>query len=690
MKYRLLSVLLIVAVMASALTGAMAVSVLPAKADDFPDAGYLDDLFAAAFEDVPSENRVTLEYYQSLFDERFDDYLIVVIHDTVLNGWYFAAYDGTGGADPVRWCLNNSSYTPYYTTLIAKYTNNGYYQTDYNFIAGCKFQGLNWSSHGGTAMGNTSLSQFVNWSTGWQYLTPNPLYLNMSGYECYSNRDLYKWNNDDPTDSRFMVANLNPGSDIPPVIEYHWFKFNLGDRWYITTYDQSLMSMLQQGDSTFWVWTMYASKLSDPDNPEYMFIWWPDVQYLSFAETFIIQNLTNVSSSGVLAYDITDLILNPDYTLLGIADFYQVLDTTSGYVLGNLVAESTDQVDLNLSPAEEGQTQNEAWNVINNYVINYPSVTVAPEDLADQLFGDTAYTGFMGDIRIPYSIGLHFGLFGNDINLCDAYFHYWLYESGLGADENSILNFDLFNACVVAAPQINRNVYVAYWDTDDPQSIDYSYVGLMDTQDLLDTFDLLLIAPASSEWLEEVDGSFPPFSGSSAGYTNLNQESPLTARGVEGVYPVYIIVSHKAISKSQLYVFCDCFSKLYDLAVDFCNNRDLWNSSFFDWSMSMFWELETVNGHLFAIENEILGWKLSIQFEKLFDKLDAIGNNIVEPDLSDVDPWYIPLWNWVNRFAPSVNDFAGSIEVMDDTFDDLPAIPQVTDPPAIPTLPGFE
>ena len=83
-------------------------------------------------------------------------------------------------------------------------------------------------------------------------------------------------------------------------------------------------------------------------------------------------------------------------------------------------------------------------------------------------------------------------------------------------------------------------------------------------------------------------------------------------------------------------------------------------------------------------------WKLSTQFELLFDKLDQIGNNMVEPDLSDVDPWYLPLWNWVNRFAPSVNDFSNSIETMDDTFDELPAIPQVTDPPAIPTLPGFE
>ena len=157
-----------------------------------------------------------------------------------------------------------------------------------------------------------------------------------------------------------------------------------------------------------------------------------------------------------------------------------------------------------------------------------------------------------------------------------------------------------------------------------------------------------------------------------------------------GLFPCYWVLTRSAIQKSQLYVFCDGFEKLYDLAIQVCNKHDLWESSFFDWSMSIFWELETVNGHLFAIENEILGWKLSIQFEKLFDKLDAIGNNMVEPDLSDVDPWYLPLWNWVNRFAPSVNDFSGSIEVMDDTFDSLPAIPQVTDPPAIPTLPGFE
>ena len=63
LSYRILVIFLSCALIASAIVGALSASVLPAKADEFPASGYLDDLFTAAFEDVPSENRVTLETY---------------------------------------------------------------------------------------------------------------------------------------------------------------------------------------------------------------------------------------------------------------------------------------------------------------------------------------------------------------------------------------------------------------------------------------------------------------------------------------------------------------------------------------------------------------------------------------------------------------------------------------------------
>ena len=691
MKHRLLSVLLIVTVMASVLAGAMAVSVLPAKAADAVT-GYFNDLMEQARNYCPAASLSQFDDVVELIHDNFDNWLVVIIYKPNDNSWYVASYAQDSSNELDFWGWRNTYYYYFYPT----YRNDNTYSHSFTSRYGFKIKGNSiWFEPYGYALGNQIFDADAFWQNSWSWSAPTPDDINESSRSCYTNIDLHAYNGS--TEPVFLYANLENGNYAPPVIEYNWFKFNLGDRWYITTYDQSLIQNVPNGDDSFWVWSMYLSKASDPDNPQPLQIWYFDVQYLSFAETFISQNLTNVSSSGVLAYDITELILDPDCLFLANADFYQVMDTPTGMFLGNLMAESNDQVDLILTPSEDNNTQDEAWTVINNYFTNYPSVTVAPKELASQFSGQSAYSGGIGTVQIPQQ--LYEYRTGNTLLDLDSEFHYDLASSGLQPSEMSFLNFDLLN--VVIVPARNSDLVDAaafnlrYWDYELPVvngCIDSYQIGHYHySNDLFESFDLILIVEADSWWLQDTSTPYSngPYTHLMYGYTgDISPDEGLVQEF--GLFPCYWVLTRSAIQKSQLYVFCDGFEKLYDLAFQVCNKHDLWESSFFDWSMSIFWELETVNGHLFAIENEILGWKLSIQFEKLFDKLDSIGNNMVEPDLSDVDPWYLPLWNWVNRFAPSVNDFSGSIEVMDDTFDSLPAIPQVTDPPAIPTLPGFE
>lgn len=481
----------------------------------------------------------------------------------------------------------------------------------------------------------------------------------------YCNRQIYK--GADTSYGFEYSSNLIPGNAPVIVQEYHWFKFNLGDRWYITTYDQSFISNLEPGDDTFWVWSMYASKLSDPETPVFISIWWNDVQYLSFAETFITQTLTNVSVSGILAYDITDLILDPDYILLGIADFYQVIDTPGGMSLGNLMAESTDQIDLNLNAAEADQTHNEAWSEINNFIINYPTVSIVPEVLADQLSGNNAVGYGMGGVRAPNQIQQWM----NQVYYDTDYFQYDLSIGGLDASYESIINFEILDTIIVPAQNVITSTSIRYWDHTyqlDNGTIDTYHIGNLDYNNpLFEQYDLILITKANAEFMGDTHVIYSLAGNGAQAYVGDIKRSDIA----HDLYyeSVYWILTNRAIEKSQLYVFCDSQSKLYKLLSDYINKRDLWDSSFFEFTMSLFWELETINGYLLRFEQEYKSWDLANKLSSIVTSLQEIADNTSE---TDVDPWYLALFNWIKAFEPSNFDFIGWVEEYDDFVDDLP------------------
>ena len=427
---------------------------------------------------------------------------------------------------------------------------------------------------------------------------PDSSDLNESSRACYSNMDLYH-EQTYGVNNLYMSANLVNGSYVPPVIDFHWFKFQLGQRWYVTTYDQSLVANMETGDDTFWVWS-FDKYLYSHEDPVTEILTWRDMQYLPAAAQFIEQSVTNISSSGILAYDITDLVLSGDVIQLALSEFWQVLDGPDGMVLGNVMASSEDIISLVLTPEEENESQNNAWDQISDYTENYPSVTVSPQELAEQVLGSRAYTGSMGVIQMPsgiYDWCVHNR--PNDIGhgdfSADGYWHYKLDSSGILSTNLSMINWDLCNACIIPAPDpswisnyigIDSYSFPVYWWNPSDQTIsDASYLGQFTVEMILQQFDIVIFAPSDAPYLSNFDGIFQ-FTGS-IGFTNLELDSQIGAVNGATRHQVFICSTDKVLLKSQLYAFCDSSSKMYDLMSQYIDKRDKWDDSFLKWSLSV-------------------------------------------------------------------------------------------------------
>lgn len=672
---KLLSGFLCFALIASAFVGALCVSVLPVKAAD-PVTGYFNDLMEQARNSVPAASLTQFDNVVQQIHDNFDSWLVVVIYKPTDGSWYVASYCQDTSKELNYWGWRNTYYYYFFPTYKNDNTNSHSFSSRYGF----KIKGNSiWFEPYDTALGNQTFKSDAFWQDSWSWSAPTPDDVNESSRRCYTNIDLHAYNG--TSEPVFLYENLVNGSYVPPIIDFHWFKFQLGQRWYVTTYDQSLLANLETGDDTFWLWSFYKYLYSQ-EEPVTVNVEWSDLQYLPAAAQFIEQTVTNLSPNGILAYDITNLVLSGDVIQFALSEFYQVLDTPGGMILGNVMASSDDIISLVLTPEEENESQNNAWNEIAEYNENYPSVTISPQELAEQVLGSRAYTGSMGVIQIPSGIydwcvrnrpnDIEHGDFS-----ADGYWHYKLDSSGILSTNLSMINWSLCNACIIPAPDpswitdyigIDSYSFPVYWWKPSDQVIsDASFLGNFTIDMILQQFDIVIFAPSDAPYLSNFDGIFN-FTGS-IGFTNLELDSQIGAVNCATRHQVFICSTDKVLLKSQLFAFCDSSSKMYDLLSQYIDKRDKWDDSFFKWSLSIFWELETVNGHLLSIETEILSWDLGTKLSSIVSKLQEISDNTSE---TDVDPWYLALFNWIKAFEPSNIDFIGWVEEYDDFVDDLP------------------
>ena len=509
---KLLSGFLCFALIASTFVGALSASLLPAYAEIPLQDGYLDDLLADARDDCPSDKLSQFDSIAEQLHDHYDDWLIVAMYKN--DNWYFASYEYNKSLAFQCWYYIIDGYSGTWNRFVPRYPSNTSNMTYYSRYGFKIVNGVFVSEpYNATLNYNTNFASDPFFTeTGWQYWSPDLSELNETSRMCYSNSDLFYWDDYSVGLVKYMDANLNNGSYVPPVIDFHWFKFQLGQRWYVTTYDQSLVSNMETGDDTFWVWS-FDKYLFSQDEPVTEKVYWSDMQYLPAASQFIEQSVTNISSSGILAYDITDLVLSGDVIQLALSEFYQVFDGPDGMVLGNLMGSSEDIISLVLTPDEENESQNNAWDQISEYTENYPSVTISPQELAEQVLGSRAYTGSIGVIQIPS--GIYDWCVNNRPNdighgdfSADGYWHYKLDSSGILSTNLSMINWKLCNACIIPAPDpswisdyigVDSYSFPVYWWNPSDQTIsDASYLGQFTVDMILQQFDIVIFAPLTA------------------------------------------------------------------------------------------------------------------------------------------------------------------------------------------------
>lgn len=544
-----------------------------------------------------------------------------------------------------------------YDGSVVACTTTSYYSNDYDWLPD---NVINWDSH---SFGYYQVTAF-----GPDQNNNDKVYISMDLYYG-SSRESLGW-----SENILLEA---------PVFPFYLKAFTLGERKYITITDQTLIRDLDP-DKEDYILYLFNNEDEDDEIFDFRNIYWDDITLIPGGENFV-SGLTNVSPLGVYAYDITDLW----WTEIQVA-YLQYEHSIYGVAMNT-------PYDFNAAapdPGTEGTPSSETqiYEQIYNYTVNYPTITVVPQQLAQQLTGGRALSSGLGYVQVPNQISQWLGELAEDEpGTEDQYFRYDLQRSGYQPEELSMINFDLLSVCIVPARgQLYDRFNMQYWD----YTLEYdtsTYTISSDriakvayTNDLFEMYDLVIFAATDADWLGDTyvphnvseDGIF--------GYTgDLERVQNLTSGE-----PVYWILTRSALQKSQLYVMCDGISKVYDLFSQFVLKRDLLDSSIFNWTMSTFYQLQTIGGYLSGIKSMMESWGLNANyFLTLSEKLDNIVTNT---RLDDPGYWYLPLWNFIQQFKPSIEQFADAVDVWDESWDDVPLLPQPSQPPALPTLPGFE
>lgn len=661
---KLLSGFLCIALIASAFVGALSASVLPASADpvyDYGD-GYLDDLFAAARLDCPSTYLSSFDSIAQQIRDNFAYWLVTIICEPESHNWYFACYEAQTNKTVRYWSYFDSSWILFYARYDQDYYDHNFYSRyGFKISGGSTFV----AETNGIGLGNTNFNTTDVWvSSGWTWCVPKPFDFNVTGRQVYSNTNLRAYNGGswrpDESYEVFLYWNLVTGSAPPSYFDFEITYFNLGSRSYISILNQEYMRHMQDDYyGYFWTVDYYSSNIDDSGG--YFSIYYDDLTSVPYANFFINDIFTNVSSDGnILCFDVTGV----DIVEISSSTLYH---PTTAEVNPTVAGVCTNCPYVLPSGPDEDSTVNDTWTYIVEYVNNYPSVTVAPQQLADQLNGQYAVGYGMGGVRAPNQIQQWMNLVYYDTD----YFQYDLSIGGLDASYESIINFEILDPIIVPAENVLTSTSIDYWDHTyqlDNGTIDTYHIGSIEyINPLFEQYDLILITKSNAQFMGDVSQPYNLAINGSRAYVGDIQRTDIA----HDLYyePVYWVLTYRAIQKSQLYVFCDSQSKLYKLLSDYINKRDLWDSSFFDFTMTLFYQLETINGYLLRFEQEYKSWDLANKLSSIVTSLQEISDNTSE---TDVDPWYLALFNWIKAFEPSNFDFIGWVDEYDDFVDELP------------------
>ena len=663
MKQRLRKIVcgfLTIALIASAIAGAFRVSFNFAKADvpsqNLVWSDFYDLMLQYASGDTTKQNKVNEinDYIQEhKDDDNFNIFIMIegssfsllygeIGQDADNNGWF--CYNRPGVNDRGQYTLRTRDQTGNSYMRVRGYAlcSNGSYRylATTNSLENCasneRYSALDFATFPASASPT--------------YMYPCPYDIAVSGRNCYCLNSLIGHQCDT------LSANIQFS---PLIFTYELVKFNLGERYYLTIRDQNLIFNMQPLDSSYYWWTFNVMNEGGTEYETYI-LTYSDLTLIPNASSWLNVGLQNIHSSGVLCYDITDLLTWHDVSS---SDLYLMVDNGDGPVQYQL-AGSASNVPLLLSDDPNGQPDSytQAWDQYNTYVNNYNTTHVVPEQLGEWLFGAEGSKVMPCTVQLP-------GYFDSNF---DSSIHTFSWTTG--SQNISGYDYSIMDVCIIERGA-GTGYELRYW-YDDTLPSPYAPIDHLILANLISSFDIIIICNDDQDYFEEALAGNTAYTGSSGQGITFTTSS-LTVNNVSG----FVLLTQRAIQKQQLLNFNDGITKLYQMEADYIESEDLWKDSFLLWSASVFDMINSLDGRLTGIQNIISSWNFETWFSDLSDKLDRIIDNT---DQTESDFWYTSLWNWVVQFEPTDNDFTALLNQYDENWDNFPELPAPSTYPLLP------
>lgn len=492
-----------------------------------------------------------------------------------------------------------------------------------------------------------------------------PSSYNNNSYYMFSSRDVGSGSG-----GFTFTANFFAGERPPDIQYFNMLKFNVGDKWFLTPDDQILLrNMHDPGGAAYYIWYLVYDTV---DGDEYSYAEWDDLT--SVPAVFAPAGVQNISGDNILALEITPY-MDSSYTLgVKFSQFWNVIQDTEGHenILGE-VAEWFGYVSFALAPDEKDVSYNTSVEQFYNYYNTYNTTHVVPQNLGEVLYGLNGSMTMPVDVAAPRS-------FNSGELYPTTVFKYHFAD-----DENYAFNTDILDVVIFENNEF-LNYHLRYW-YDDTLSPKYKNVDWYTFQSLCEEFDLIIIVSDDYGMLTD-NGTSIAYCGSyGEGVVYTDQAIDRT---LSNTMSGFAFITKRAIQKQMLFNFNDGITKTYKLMSDYIENRDMWDDSFLLWSASIYNMLDSLNGRLQKLDDIytlLFNLDLGNVLSDIASKLQEIANN-TSPDDPDLQPWYMSLWNFVNQFLPTNEDFAAGLDAIEDIGEEIPAIPTLSPVITLPPLPG--
>lgn len=463
-----------------------------------------------------------------------------------------------------------------------------------------------------------------------------------------------------------------------PISAYNNVCFTYGEQYYFTFSDQSILQTFVSEQSSNIVPITF-----NKGGQLYTFNY--SMDELVYTGRTSVSGVTNVGSGGVLAWNLTPMI-NQWYFDSVVHSHVEPAGVYRDYFANN-------EAIISWAPVTDPAAQYEYYlslfqeSIGHNYVANpneLPSyITSGNVGFSQEINAHVIITGSSaGYVYFDSVAGQH----AYDVNvppssilIIDSYMLENDFDaSGLGSE-----SFDsTFSGYL--KDDVDLIIVVENWETIS-KNVTRWYMGPVNLPDsqIMSTQDCDYFKHHS--YYQDWDKSYNDIHFY---FTKGIEDNFIPNEGINS-FSGFVFATNRYYSRICNAILAEGFNALQNALDNITNNENTFFTGMTNGIASLIAAINTGNGKL---QNLYDYFKYEIKFsdklESILDKLDRIGNNTdVESESNGF--WIIPLYNFINSFAPSESDFTNAISEIQDTYEELPDIPSTT-PIVIPniTLPG--